>query len=97
MDKGLKYILECCRAMFNHAAKRRHLSPYAENPFRTLEIDRIPIEESRPIELFTPEQEEAFFNACDRWQFPLFLVLAMTGLRPGEACRLTAPEPTRLS
>ena len=48
LDKGLRYVLECCRALFNYAAKRRHLSPYAENPFRALEIDRIPIQESPP-------------------------------------------------
>jgi hypothetical protein len=42
MDSGLRYVLECCRILFNYAIRRRHLSPYAENPFRTLEIDRIP-------------------------------------------------------
>jgi hypothetical protein len=57
LDKGLHYILECCRALFNYAAKRRHLSPYAENPFGVLEIDRVPIEHARPVELFTREQE----------------------------------------
>ncbi len=92
MDKGLRYILECCRAMFNYAAKRRHLSPYAENPFRTLEIDRIPIEHARPIELFTPDQEKAFLEACDDWQFPVFLTLMLTGLRPGELCHLLLPD-----
>jgi hypothetical protein len=39
MDKGLRFILECCRTLFNYAAKRRRLSPYAENPFAVLEID----------------------------------------------------------
>jgi integrase len=92
MDKGLRYILECCRAMFNYAAKRRHLSPYAENPFRTLEIDRIPIEYARPIELFNAEQEKAFLEACDDWQFPLFLTLMLTGMRPGELCHLLLPD-----
>src|SRR6516164_1558667 len=53
MDKGVRYILECCRALFNFAAKRRHLPPYAENPFRALDIDRIPVETARPIELLT--------------------------------------------
>ncbi len=84
MDKGLRYVLECCRALFNYAAKRRHLPPYAENPFRALGIDRIPVEEARPITLFTAEQERAFLEACDAWQFPLFLTLLLTGPRPGE-------------
>jgi integrase len=88
MDKGLRFVLECCRAMFNYAGKRRHLSPYAENPFRTLEIDRIPIEQARPIALFSPQQEKAFLEACDDWQFPLFLTLLLTGVRPGELCHL---------
>jgi len=91
MDKGLRYILECCRTLLNFAAKRRHLSPYAENPFRTLQIDRIPIEHCRPITLFTAEQEQAFLQACDNWQLPLFLTLILTGLRPGELTHLLLP------
>jgi hypothetical protein len=62
MDKGLRFVLECCRALFNYAAKRRHLSPYAENPFTALDIDRIPVEQARPVELFTPAQERAFLR-----------------------------------
>lgn len=92
MDKGLCYILESCRAMFTYAAKRRHLSPYAENPFSALEIDRIPIERERPIILFDGKQERAFFEACDDWQFPLFLTLMLTGIRPGELTHLLLPD-----
>jgi len=92
MDKGLRYILETCRALFTYAAKRRHLSPYAENPFSALEIDRIPIERSRPIVLFDVKQERAFLEACDDWQFPLFLTLILTGMRPGEATHLLLPD-----
>jgi integrase len=97
MDKGLRFILECCRALFNYASKRRHLSPYAENPFRTIEIDRIPIEQVRSVILFTPDQERAFFDACDDWQLPLFLTLALTGLRPGELCHLLLPDDVDLN
>ncbi len=92
MDKELRFILECCRALFNYAARRRHLSPYAENPFASLEIERIPIEHSRPITLFTVEQERAFLTACDNWQFPLFLTQVLTGLRPGELAHLLLPD-----
>ena len=92
MDKGLCYILECCRALFHFAARRRHLSPYAENPFTTLEIGRIPVEQARPITLFSAENEKAFVEACDDWQFPLFLTLVLTGVRPGELCHLLLPE-----
>ncbi|MBM3983785.1 MAG: hypothetical protein FJ304_26670, partial [Planctomycetes bacterium] len=65
LDKGVRYVLECCRALFNHAARRRHLPPYVENPFATVEIDRIPVETARVIELLTPDQERAFLGAGD--------------------------------
>ena len=92
MDKGLKYVLECCRALFAFAAKRRHLPPYADNPFSALEVDRIPVERARAVVLLTADQERAFLEACDDWQFPLFLTLLLTGLRPGEACHLLLPD-----
>ena len=31
-------------------------------------------------------------KACDRWQFPVFLTLMLTGLRPGELVHLLLPE-----
>jgi integrase len=40
LDNGVRYILECCRTLFAFAAKRRHLPPYADNPFSALDIDR---------------------------------------------------------
>jgi integrase len=92
LDKGVHFVLECCRAMFNFAAKRRHLPPYAENPFTILEIDRIPIETARRVELLNDDQLHAFLQACDDWQFPLFLTLLLTGLRPGELCHLLLPD-----
>jgi integrase len=92
LDKGVRYVLECCRALFNFAARRRHLPPYAGNPFAAVEVDRIPVETARPIELLTPDQESAFLRACDGWQFPVFLTLLLTGLRPGELCHLLLPD-----
>jgi integrase len=96
LDKGLRYVLECCRALFNFAGKHRHLSPYAANPFHTLGVDRIPVAQARPVELFTADQERAFLEACDDWQFPLFLTLLLTGLRSGELCHLLLPEDVDL-
>jgi len=87
-DKGVIFILETCRAMFNFAIKHRHLPAYHENPFAMLELGRIPIEDAKPVELFSHEQEKAFWNACDQWQFPIFLTMALTGLRPGEVTHL---------
>ncbi len=97
LDKGVRYVLECCRALFNHAARRRHLPPYVENPFAAVEIDRIPVETARVIELLTPEQERAFLGTCDDWQFPVFLTLLLTGLRPGELCHLLLPDDLDLA
>jgi len=37
--------------MLNHAARQRHLPPSADNPFTATEIDRIPVETARPVEL----------------------------------------------
>ncbi len=91
-DTGIKYILEISSTLFSYAQRNRHLSPYAENPFRTIEIGRIPVEDARPIYVFTPDQEQRFLNACDDWQFPVFLTFLLTGLRPGELIRLLLPD-----
>src|SRR2546428_527326 len=37
MDKGVRYILESCRALFGYASRQRHLSPYAQNPFSAIQ------------------------------------------------------------
>ena len=92
LDKGIQYILETCRTLFAYAMKRRHLSPYAENPFTALELGRLPIEHVRRIVLPTTEQQVGFLNSCDAWQFPVFLTLMLTGLRPGELVHLLLPD-----
>jgi len=45
-----------------HAAKRRHLSPYAVNPFAVLEVERSPVEGAKPIGPLTPEQERSLLQ-----------------------------------
>jgi len=92
LDKGIQFILETCRCMFRYTIKRRHLSPYAENPFSELELDRLPIENSKPVHILTPDLEGQLLEACDDWQFPVFLTLMLTGLRPGELTHLLLPE-----
>ncbi|MHC4064082.1 MAG: tyrosine-type recombinase/integrase [Planctomycetota bacterium] len=91
-DKGVKFVLESCRTMFNFAAKRRHLSPYAENPFTTIEIDRIPVEDAPPFVGLTETKEQAFLERCDDWQLPVFITLLLTGLRSGELTHLLLPD-----
>jgi len=88
LDKGIKYILQTCRTLFTYAGKRRHLPPYAGNPFCELGIERIPIENQRSKALLTTEQEFEFLSACDAWQLPIFLTLMLTGMRPGELSHL---------
>ncbi|HWL07197.1 MAG TPA: site-specific integrase, partial [Planctomicrobium sp.] len=93
-DKGIQFILQTCRSLFAFAIQKRHLPPYADNPFSALNVDRMPIENSKPIRLFVPEEERKFLLACDEWQFPLFLTLMLTGMRPGELAHLLFPEDT---
>lgn len=92
LDKGIQFILEACRAMFGYAIKRRHLSPYSENPFAGLRLEKMPIENSKRIELFTPEEETRFLEACDAWQLPIFVTLMLTGLRPSELTHILLPD-----
>ena len=91
-ESGIKFILETCSSLFNFAARRRHLPPYADNPFRVIEVHRMPIEDARPVVPFTRDQECRFLEACDDWQFPVFLTLLCTGLRPGELVHLLLPD-----
>ncbi len=91
-DTGIKFILETCSSLFNYAQRNRHLSPYAENPFRMIEVSRMPVEDFRPVAIFTAEQEQKFLEACDDWQFPMFLTLLLTGMRPGELVHLLRPD-----
>jgi integrase len=92
LDKGIKYILQCCRSLFHFAIKHRYLSPYADNPFSALDLERIPVENAKQVILFSVEQERNFLEACDAWQLPLFATLVMTGMRPGELTHLLLPD-----
>ena len=91
-DAGIRFIAETCCSLFNYAAKHRHLPPYADNPLRVIEVSRMPVEDARPIVALTAEQEQQFLEACDDWQFPVFLTLLCTGLRPGELVHLLLPD-----
>ena len=54
------------------------------------------MEDSKPIVVFSSEQELLFLNACDDWQFPIFATLLLTGLRPGELTHLLLPDDLNL-
>ena len=87
-DKGVVFILETCRSLYSFAAKRRHLPPYASNPFAELPLDRLKIEDSKPIFVFDEKTEVAFLHASDFWDFVIHFTLAKTGLRIGELVHL---------
>ncbi|MBL8793117.1 MAG: tyrosine-type recombinase/integrase [Planctomycetia bacterium] len=91
-DKGVRFILETCRAMFTYAFKQRHLPPYAGNPFAALPLDHLKIEDAKPIFVFTADTELTFFRATSRSAFPIHFVLAKTGLRVGELTHLLIEE-----
>jgi len=87
-DKGVCFILETCRSMYNYAFKRRHLPPYVGNPFSELPLERLKIEDAKPIFVFDEATELAFLRAASDWAFPIHFTLAKTGLRIGEVTHL---------
>lgn len=86
--KGVQYILETCRSLYHYAIKRRHLPPYAGNPFSDLPLDRFKLEDSKPLFVFTAATELAFLKAASSWAFPIHFTLAKTGFRIGELTHL---------
>jgi len=91
-DKGVQFIVEVCRSMYGFAQRRRHLPPYSTNPFADLQIDRMRIEDAKPVFVFDAMTELAFLKAARAWEFPVHFTLAKTGLRPGELCHLLIEE-----
>src|SRR5260370_32362481 len=86
--KGIQFTLAPSRSMYTCACKRRHLPPYAGNPFSDLPLDRMKIEDAKPIFIFEPATELAFFKVTSDWAFPVHFTLAKTGLRVGELFHL---------
>jgi integrase len=91
-DKGVRFILETCRSLYGYAAKKRHVPPYAENPFAGLGGKRFRVEDAKSIFVFDAETELAFLNAADEWAFPIHFTLSKTGIRPGELIHLLIEE-----
>ena len=86
---GIKFILSTCRTAMNWARKRGHLSPYGDNPFSSFRLEKVRDRKTpQSRQMLSREQAAAFFEACDEWQRPIFLVLALYGLRVGELTHL---------
>jgi integrase len=83
-DKTVRFNLEVARAFLNRARKERHLPPYSENPFSELRFDGMRIDNAKPIQPLSTEEEILFWKHCDAWAGRAFCVLAYTGMRPGE-------------
>ncbi len=92
LTKGVQYVLQTCRSMYAYAGKRRHLPPYAGNPFSELPLDRMNVQDAKPIFVFTAATELKFLTGCSAWAFPVHFTLAKTGLRVGELAHLLVEE-----
>jgi len=87
-DSGVRFILETCRSLYGYAAKKRHLPPYADNPFAGVGGKRFNIEDAKRVFVFDDKLELDFLRAADDWAFPIQFTLAKTGLRPAELTHL---------
>lgn len=85
---GIVFILSTCRTLFDYARKCHLLSPYEENPFSNFPIEQMRSREPSSVEYLNGGQISDFFGACDDWQFPLFFILNLYGLRVGELVHL---------
>jgi integrase len=91
-DKGIQFVLETCRAMYNYASTQRHLPPYTGNPFAEVPIEKLKIEDAKPIFVFDADTEVSFLRAVDTWGFAIHFTLAKTGVRVGELTHLLIEE-----
>lgn len=87
-DKGVVFILSCCRSMYRYAERHRLLPPYFDNPFTSFGVEKLRIQDAKPIHIFNDDEAARFLSECDPWQFPPFFILAQTGMRPGELVHL---------
>ncbi|MDR3633347.1 MAG: tyrosine-type recombinase/integrase [Isosphaeraceae bacterium] len=87
---GVKFILSTCRTAFHWARKRRMLPPYSDNPFTAFPIEKLRErdQDEGAKQVFSPDQERQFFDACSGWQRDIFVVLTTYGLRVGELTHL---------
>jgi integrase len=70
------------------------LPPFAQNPFILFRIDQLkdPAGNDGTEKIFSKEQEQTFFGACNDWQKPIFTTLAGYGLRLGELTHLLVED-----
>ena len=60
-----------CRSMYGFAARRRHLPPYAQNPFSDLTLSRFRVEDAEPVPVFDADLELKFLKSLNDWAFQI--------------------------
>jgi integrase len=83
-DKGIKFILQTCGALYRFGIAHKHIPKQTENPFAGLGLRRMKVRDSKPIFVFDEQAELKFFQAADAWSFALHFTLCKSGLRSGE-------------
>ena len=68
------------------------MPPYAENPFASLDVGRLRVEDAKLTVVFSAIEELQLLECADGWSYPLLLTLLQTGLRPQELVHLLLPE-----
>lgn len=84
--RGQRYVVDTVRAMFHWAAdpQRGNLLPTGfANPFRRRTAEQRRVQDFLQPDV-TMEMTAEFILQCDIFQLPIFSVLALYGLRPGE-------------
>jgi integrase len=87
-DKGVRYILECCRSMYHFGVRHQVLSAAYPNPFSKSGLGKLKVRDAKPIFVFTAAQELRFLEAASDWAFGIHFVLAKTAMRCGEVVHL---------
>ncbi|MDB5356081.1 MAG: site-specific tyrosine recombinase XerC [Phycisphaerales bacterium] len=91
-DKGIRYILECCRSMFHFGLREGMLPRERANPFTQSGLAGLRVRDAKPVFVFNPQAELAFFSHAKPWAWGVHFLLAKTGLRPGELVRLLVED-----
>ena len=91
-DKGVRYVVDCCRSLYHFGIDHGLLPAGVTNPFARRRAAPVRVRDAKPIFVFDAERELAFFAAARPWAFALHFVLAKTGLRPGELVHLLVED-----
>jgi integrase len=94
-ERGIRFILNTSRSLYQFAMRRRHLPPYAQNPFSELADRKLHVDDAKPVFVFDQKTEHQFLAEADNWSFAINFLLAKSGLRPGEAVHLLIEELDR--